>query len=262
MYSRAAKFLIIASISMFISCAASGSETDEFAPKAPSIAPEEALLNASEVYKERADLDKAREAIGILGKARNSAKRDYNVEWKFARYSYFLGNRDEISENERTKVLNKGIQAARIALRLQPEKADGHFWYGAILGEQAKRSPVTVGLVSLDKIRTALKKSIKIDPSYQNASGYVGLGQLELSTLGLAGGSGDKALEYLEKALEIEKENGFVYLRLAEAYLAVKEKAKAKKHLDFLVKMKAHADYEPEHTVAVKEGKLLLKRRF
>jgi len=246
---------------MFISCAASGVEPDD-AAKVPLIAPKEALSKAAEVYKLRANLDKAREAIGILEKARDSDKRNYDVEWKFARYSYFLGNRDEISDKERARVLKKGLQAARIALRLKPEKADGHFWYGAILGEQSRRSPVTVGLVSIDKIRTELKQSIKIDPGYQNASGYVGLGQLELSTLGLAGGSGEKAVEYLEKALEIEKENGFVYLRLAEAYLAVKEKAKAKKNLDFLLKMKAHPDYEPEHAAAVKEGKTILKRKF
>ncbi len=262
MYPRFTVNTLIIITVLLSACGKPENTTPETSTLNLSVTADTALTKAASLYKKRADLDKAREAIKTLGKARNPDQRNFNVEWKFARYSYFLGNRDEVSDNERSKILKKGLLAAKIAYRLEPKKAEGHFWYGAILGEQSRRSPLTVGIVSIDKIRSALEKSLDIDPKFQNASAYVGLGQLELSTLGIAGGNSNKAVEYLEKGLELEKSNGFLYLRLAEAYLAVKRRADAKKHLDHLLKMDAHPDYIPEHAEAVKEAKKILKTKF
>ena len=58
---------------------------------------------------------------------------------------------------------------------------------------------MTVGVVSVKKIRKAMNRVIEIDPNYQGASAYDGLGQLEMRTRGLTGGSAEKAVEYFEK---------------------------------------------------------------
>src|SRR5688500_900780 len=46
---------------------------------------------AEALFAERSDIEKLREAVKTLGAARNPDQRNYEVEWKFAKYSYFLG---------------------------------------------------------------------------------------------------------------------------------------------------------------------------
>ena len=165
----------------------------------------EAKSNAEMLFAQRKDLSKLRDAIGMLSKARNPDSRDFEVEWKFARYNYFLG-RHTSDEKEAEAVFNIGKDAAKIASNMEPQKPDGHFWFAANLGEICKKSPITVGLRSVGDVQESMKKVIELQPDYQGASAYDGLAQIELGTR-LKGGSAEKAVEYLEKALSIENNN-------------------------------------------------------
>ncbi len=258
------KFLVVLTFSILlsISCASYSEADTELESQKPSVAPAEAIAKAEKLFKQRKDLDKARQAIKALEQARDMDNRNYEVEWKYARMSFFLGSRKAVPEAEAEKVLKKGLSAAKIAKRMEPNKPDGHLWYAAILGEQAKRSPITVGVTSLDNIRSSMKKVIEIDPGYQGASAYDGLGQLEMGSRGLGGGSAEKAIEYYEKGLELEKENAYLYVHLAEAYLVVGKKAEAKKMIDKVLNMKPNPDYLPEYEEAEANAKKLLKEKF
>lgn len=215
---------------------------------------------AENLFKQREDIEKLRQAVAILSKLRNPDRRDYEVEWKFAKFNYFLG-KQTTNEKESEKAFEIGRDAARIAFRMEPQKPEGHFWYAANLGELAKRSPITVGLKSVDDIREAMNKVIEVQPDYQGASAYDALGQLELKSR-LTGGKAEKAVEWLEKGLEVAPDNSNMRLHLAEAYFAVRKNTEAKEQLDNLVKMKPHPDYVVEHANAVQEAKKLLEKRF
>lgn len=221
----------------------------------------DALSSSETLFGQRADVGKLREAIKVLGYARNPDQRNYEVEWKFAKYNYFLGKVEPV-EKEAITAFEKGRDAAKIASRVDPNKPDGHFWYGASLGELSRISPVTVGIKSVDDIREAMNAVIAIQPDYQGASSYDALGQLEMATRQFKGGSAEKAAEYLEKGLEIAPDNSNIRIHLAEAYIALKKDADAKKQLNTLMAMKPHADYEVEHRAAVEKGKKLLERNF
>lgn len=218
------------------------------------------MAEAENLFKQREDTQKLREANAMLSRLRNPDNRNYEVEWKFARYSYFLGKQAE-TEAESDKALENGRDAASIASRIEPGKVEGHFWYAANLGELARKSPITIGLRSVDDIREAMNKVIEIQPDYQGASAYDALGQLELRTR-LTSGKPEKAVEFLEKGMAIAPENANIRLHLAEAYFAVKKDAEAKKQLDDLIKMKPHPDYSVEHARAVEEAKKLIEKRF
>jgi tetratricopeptide (TPR) repeat protein len=193
--------------------------------------------------------------------ARDPDQRNYEVEWKFAKYSYFLGKVEPL-EKDAISAFEKGRDAAKIASRVDPAKADGHFWYAANLGELARISPVTVGIKSVDDIREAINASIAIEPGYQNGSGYDALGQLEMATRTLKGGTIQQAIEYYEKGLEISPDNANLRLHLAEAYLAAKKDGDAKKELNMLFALTPNPAYLPEHQVAVEQGKILLSKHF
>ena len=119
---------------------------------------------------------------------------------------------------------------------------------------------MTVGLKSVDDIRETMNKVIAIDPKYQGASAYDALAQIELSSNII--GEPEKAVQYLEKALELGADNTYIRLHLAEAYLAVGKKPEAKKQLDYLLQMKAQPDYAVEYKETTEAAKKILEKRF
>jgi len=254
------RFITIALLSFWLISCASKVETEP-AGKKPTGSPAEAIAKAEALFKEREDVSKLREAVQTLAAARDMDNRNYELEWKFSRFNYFLG-KQSTDDKESAKAFEEGVAAGKIASRMEPEKPDGYFWYGANLGEQAKRNPVTEGLKSVKDIREAMNKVIEIQPDYQAASAYDALAQIELKSGFLGGGNPKKAVEYLEKALELEKDNTYIYLHLAQAYLAVDREADAKKQLDYLLKMKPKPEYIPEYKETTEEAKELLKTRF
>jgi tetratricopeptide (TPR) repeat protein len=221
---------------------------------------EQALSQADGLFKQRADLDKLRTAIKSLGAVRDPDNRNYQVEWTFSKYNYFLG-KFTTDEDEADEVLEEGRDAGRIASRVAPEKPDGHFWYAANLGELSKRSPITVGLKSVDDIKESMNKVIAIQPDYQGASAYDALAQVELATK-LKGGDANKAVEYLEKGLQLAPDNTNIRLHLGEAYLAVKRDADAKKQLDYILAMKPDPEYMPEYRECSERAKKLIQTNF
>lgn len=246
-------------LALFTSCATQSRADQAEALNSALTPPAEALAKASDLYAGREDIDKVRKALQVLDSARNPDDRNFKVEAAFAKYSYFLGSRKQVDDDEAEKVLKKGIVAARIAERLEPDKPDGHFWEAAILGEQSKRAPMTVGLVSVKKIRRGMEKVIEIDPGFQASSAYLGLGQLELNTRGMAGGDVDKAIEYLKKGLSQSKNNAYFYVYLAQAYFIVDRNDDAKKLIAELKSMDPDPEYKPEYKDALKIADKLLK---
>ncbi len=255
------RFLTIAAIAVTAISCASKVETESLKHVVDPTVIVDVLGKSDALFKQREDVAKLREAIAELGAVRNPDNRNFEVEWKFAKYNYFLG-KQSTDEKESEKAFETGKQAGRIASRIEPNKPDGHFWFGANLGEQAKRSPVTVGIKAVDEIREAMNKVIEINPKYQSASAYDALAQVELSTTGMMGGKPEKAVEYLEKALEIEKDNTYIYLHLAEAYAAVGKKPEGRRQLETLLKMKPNPDYIVEYKESVEKAKKLLDTKF
>jgi predicted Zn-dependent protease len=220
----------------------------------------EALQKADALFKEREDPDKLQQAVDVLATVRDPDHRNFEVEWKFAKYNYFLG-KQQTDDDYAERILKAGRDAGRMASRVEPNKPDGYFWYGANLGEMSKRSPITVGIKSVDDIREAMNKVIELQPDYQDASAYDALAQVEMATR-LTGGSADKAVDYLEKGLALEKENAILRLHLAQAYLAVKKDAKAKEQIDYILHMTPPPGYGPEYRDCVEQAKKLLKNNF
>lgn len=220
----------------------------------------ETLARADALFKQRGDLEKLRQAVKIVAGLRRADQRVFEVESKFAEYNYFLGK--QISDDkESDKVFEDGKQAAQIVERIAPDKADGYFWYAANLGEQARKSPLTVGITSTDEIKTRMNKVIEIQPDFQGASAYDALGLLELET-GLIGGSAQKAVEYLEKGISVDPNNTYLHLHLARAYLKTNRPAEAKKQLEIILKTKPDPDYAAEYQETADEAKKLLATKF
>lgn len=251
---------IVITLCLLSSCA-KRVETHELTLPVSSTAIGDALSSSEKLFAERADIEKLRQAVTTLGRARNPDQRNFEVEWKFAKYSYFLG-RSEPKQDDAIAAFEKGRDAGRIAARVDKTRPDGHFWYAANMGELARISPVTVGIRSVDDIREEMQAVIDLQPDYQNGSAYDGLGQVEMATRNFKGGSAAKAAEYFEKGLELAPNNANLRLHLAEAYLALKRDADARKQLNTLITMKPDEEFKIEHLAAVEKGKKLIETNF
>jgi tetratricopeptide (TPR) repeat protein len=245
-------------------CALAGCATESTATKSTErVSPEviqKTLSDGEELFKQREDLDKLRAAIKMVGAVRDPDNRNYQVEWTFAKYNYFLGKFTP-DEDEGEKALETGRDAGKIASRVDPNKPGGHFWYAANLGELSKRSPITVGLRSVDDIKASMNKVIELQPDYQGASAYDALAQVELATR-LKGGDANKAVEYLERGSQLAPDNTNIRLHLGEAYLAVKRDSDARRQLDQLIASKPDPEYLPEYRECVEKAKKLIQTNF
>lgn len=228
--------------------------------KAAKLNTDQTIQQADGLFSERRDIEKLREAVRLMSQLRDPGDRNFEVEWRFARFSYFLGKQTP-DDNEAAAVLEKGKEAGKIASRIAPDRPEGHFWYGANLGELASLSPITVGIKAVDDIREAMNAVIRIEPAYQAASAFDALAQVEMKTR-LYGGKAEKAVEFLEQGLQLDQTNANIHANLAEAYLAVKRDAEAKRQIDTLLKMEPNKDYLIEHEEAVQKVKRLLETSF
>lgn len=220
----------------------------------------EAIEKSDALFKQRSDTDKLRQAVQILSNVRDPEHRNFEVEWRFSKYNYYLGRLTDNSD-EQDLCWEHGLKAGRIAANLEPGKPDGHYWAGANKGEQSIKAPITVGIKAVDDVKAMMKRVIEIDPSFEGGAAYDALAQIELMT-GLIGGKPENAVAYLELAMKQGNEDPRTHLHLAEAYLAVGKSAEAKKQLEYIVKMNPSDEMQAEHAQVLEKAKRMLMRRF
>jgi tetratricopeptide (TPR) repeat protein len=216
------------------------------------------ITEADQLYSQREDLAKARQAVVSLRQARTADYSSYEAAWKLSRISYFLGAHT-VDEREREQAFREGIEAGKAAVQLGREKPEGHFWLGANYGGAAEHSTLA-GLSSIEDIRREMEAVLKIDEKFQGGAAYLGLGQLYLEAPKLFGGDPQKAIEYLEKGLKLGSDNALLRVRLAEAYHEVHRDSEARKQIDVVLKMTPNPDFLPEYKDAADEAKKLLEK--
>ena len=218
----------------------------------------EAMAEADQLYTGREDLVKVRQGIVALRQAQAEDQANYDLAWRLAKFNYYLGAHSP-NADERDKAFHDGIEAGKLAVKLQDGKPDGHFWLGANYGLSAKAS-VLSGLSEFDDIKNEMETVLKLDEGYQNGSAYLGLGQLYLEAPGLLGGDTQKAIQYLEKGLKFGPDNALLRAKLVAAYTEAHRNDDARKQMDALLAMKPAPGYEPEYNEAVAEVQKLQEK--
>lgn len=234
-----------------ISCRRAVTSTDQVAVRPTS----DAITEADQFYQSREELLKVRQGIVTLRQAQADDGGSYDLAWRLAKFNYYLGAHSP-DRNEQEKAFHDGIEAGKLAVKLQNGKPDGHFWLGANYGGNARIS-VLAGLSDIDDIKHEMETVIKLDEGYQSGSAYMVLGQVYLESPRILGGDAQKAIEYLEKGLQLGPNNALLRSHLAAAYAEVHRKEEARKQIDLLLAMKPTPGYEPEYNEAVAEVRKL-----
>lgn len=251
-------FVTIVLLLTSVACRRTASDTAPKIDTGDAKAAADRIAEADALYDAREDLTKARVAVASLRQARTADYGNYEAAWKLARAAFYVAEHTD-NESERDDMYREGIEAGKVAVQLQPNKPDGHFWLGANYGGSAAHGTIA-NLSSFQDIKGELETVLKLDESYQGYSVYLGLGRLYLQAPRILGGDTSKAIEYLEKGVKLNPNNTLMRFYLAQAYETNNRDAEAKKQLETLLKMTPDPKYIPEHEDAVKNAKKLLDK--
>ena len=215
----------------------------------------ESIAQADELYAQRADVMKVRQGLIALRQATAEHATNYELAWRVAKYNYYLGSHTT-DETEQEKAFHDGTEAGKLAVKLNSDRPEGHFWLGANYGGNAEISTLA-GLAEIEDIKREMEAVLRIDESFQSGSAYMALGQVYLKAPRILGGDVSKAIEYLEKGLKFGPNNALLRLRLAEAYAEAKRIPDAQRELKVLFESQPSPGYEPEHNDAIRVGREL-----
>jgi Tfp pilus assembly protein PilF len=235
-----------------------GSQAPQDSTSQPTTAAADDVAHAKQLYSQRQDLNRIREAIIFLRQAITKDPGNYEAAWQRAKLDYYLATHTD-DATERDKAFQDGIEVGQLAVKLAGEQPDGHFWLGANYGGAAQLSAIQ-GLATVNDIRSEMETVLRLDENYQNGSAYMVLGLLYLNAPSIVGGDPHKAVELMEKGLQAGGEpNALLHLHLAEAYEKVGRSRDARKQIDFILSMKPDENYLPEYQEASNGARKLLE---
>ena len=176
--------------------------------------------------------------------------------WRLGRSLLRLGERKE-AKADKLADYTRAEELLQKAVALAPSDPQAHYWYGISLGRRGQVRGVLRSLFLVKPLRREMRTVLELDPK-SGAAHHV-LGQMLVDIPAIAGGSKKEGVRELEKAAELEPDYSPHFTALAEAYLAVGEKAKAKAALRHIFDIKTPAD-PGEYDDNVKEAREMLKK--
>lgn len=196
------------------------------------------------LYRNRETLASAQRAERIWADRLRQNPSDFESAWKLARARYWLG--EHVAENDRKAALEAGIEAGRAAVRIAPNKPDGHFWIAANMGALAESFGLRQGLKYRGTIRDELETVLRLDPAYLQGSADRALGRWYNEVPRLFGGSNKESEAHLRKSLTYNPHSTITLYFLAETLLDEGKKDEAKETLQKVIDAPLDPEWAPE----------------
>lgn len=196
------------------------------------------------LYARRDDLTSARRAERIWEERLRARPSDFESAWKLARARYWIGG--HVPESERKAVYEAGIEAGRAAVKVEPNKPEGHFWIAANMGALAESFGFRQGLKYRGDIKNELLLVLKLDPAFQQGSADRALGRWYFRVPGLFGGSRTKSEEHLRRSLTYNPQSTASHFFLAETLRDAGRRDEARAELQRVLDATPHPDWAPE----------------
>jgi tetratricopeptide (TPR) repeat protein len=216
------------------------------------------VAEADRLYADRANVSSARRAAELWQQTLASEPRNFAAAWKLARADYWLGG--HAPEDERRAFYNTGIDAARQAVAVEPNRPEGHFWLAANMGALAESFGLRQGLKYRKAIREELETVVRIDPAFQEGSADRALGRWYFKVPGLFGGSRKEADAHLRASLKYNPNSTASHFFLAELLLDAGRNADARAELQKVIDAPVSPEWAPEDQEFKSKARSLLVR--
>ena len=216
-----------------------------------------AAQSADAVYADRANLASARRAADLWSGMLAEDARNFDAAWKLARAAYWLGG--HAPEPERRGFLERGIDAGRKAVALQPNRPEGHFWIAANMGALAESFGVRQGLKYRKPIKEELETVLRLDPAFQEGSADRALGRWYFKVPRLFGGNHRLAETHLRQSLTYNPDSTASRFFLAELLLDDGRTAEGRAELQKVLDAPFNPEWAPEDRDFKDKARALLR---
>lgn len=217
------------------------------------------VAKADELYLARGDLAKLREAIDLLEKLAKDDPKLYDARWRLAKDYWYLG-KHEADNDKKQELFWKGVEHAKAATEIAPDKPEGFFWLGVSYGVYGEAKGIFKSLSLVNPMKEALEKALSIDKNCECGGPDRVLGRLYYKLPFFKGGSNKKSIEYLKKSLDLCKVNTLTRLYLADTYMSEDMDKEAEEQLNLILSGEADPKYAPETEENKVEAKKLLEK--
>jgi tetratricopeptide (TPR) repeat protein len=196
------------------------------------------------LYAQRERLASAMQAAEIWERRLAANPADFDSAWKLARAAYWLGG--HVDNDKRRAQYERGMDAARRAVALKPDRPEGHFWLAADMGAMAESFGLVAGIRYRGPVKRELESVLRLDPSFQQGSADRALGRWYDKVPRLFGGSNDKAVQHLQRSLAYDPGSAASHFFLAEVFVDMNRRDDARAELQKVLDAPLHSDWVPE----------------
>ena len=197
------------------------------------------LVEADRLYFHRHQGANLEDSIALLERALQDRRDDPALLWRLGRGLMRRGER-LASKKEKLAVFVRSEELCRRAAAAAPRDAQAHYWLGVAMGRRGQTQGLLRSLFLIEPLRREMRAAIEIDPRHGGA--HLVLGQMLLEIPGWAGGNKKEAVRELETAAELEPDYAPHLTALAQAYMAVGERDKARAALRRVLAIEHPAD--------------------
>ena len=191
-------------------------------------------------------------------------EQDSECDWAYGLLSeinYWLG---EYAEDAADKLafFEEGVSCGKTGIEINEDSLESNFWLSVNSGSFGQEKGIMQSLAMISPIKAAAEKALELDENYFYGGPWRVLGRLYHKAPGFpfSIGSTKKAVEHLEKAVESGPKFFLNHLFLAEAYISNRDQAKAKEHLEWILKTPPNVNHELEDEGYKREAESLLEQ--
>jgi tetratricopeptide (TPR) repeat protein len=200
------------------------------------------LAEADKLF-DQGGLDNYKQAIELYQKFLAENPNNYEANWKCARALREYGDTAKTQKTEGWKDIcakygKEGMQYAQKAIELEPEKPDGHYYYGLNVGIYSDGVSIFTALSEglKDKTQKSFEKAYALDKMYKEGGPMISLGRF-WQVLPWPMYDRKKSLQYYREyqATPYFADNIEVHVYLGELLIQIggdKNKAEAKGYLE------------------------------
>ncbi|MEM7182021.1 MAG: hypothetical protein AAF518_13975 [Spirochaetota bacterium] len=179
--------------------------------------------------------------------------------------AYFYKGLFETSNSKKQELYYEhGMNYGKEAITMNPKAIYGNYWYASNVGMHGICKGMMASLASIDPMKKGFEIVLKENESFFFAGPHRALGRLFHQAPGwpISIGNKTKALEHLERAVELAPEFFNNRLFLAELYIDIGKKPKAKEHLEWMASAEAKPEHQIEDNGYKEKGIQILKKYF
>jgi len=184
------------------------------------------IEEADKGHKNRNDIEAVKRSLELYEEAIELDPTSAELQWKAARAAWWVGRHAKEKKLKR-KLFKKGIEYAKQSIKFDPNSPSAHLWLAGNYASYGRAKGILRSLFLIKPIRRELEKVIDLDPAFKGGVGYRILGLVDYKVPRLVGGSKKRALERLQKAMEIDETHPDNVYYMGEFYRETKQYEKS-----------------------------------